>query len=334
MLVKRFGFAKTNVDLFLDENATRKSIYQTFLRYADATKVGQDDRIMIFFAGHGYTVKARRGEIGYLVPFDGDIDDLSTLIRWDNLTRNADLVQAKHMLFLMDACYGGLALARAPKPGSGRFLHDMLQRYTRQVLTAGKGDELVSDSGGTRHGHSIFTSYLLDGIEGAAVPAGGILTGSGLMAYVYDKVGSDPQSRQTPHYGFFDGDGDFIFDARNSETISKVSLRRDPCRMRAANASSILWNPSAKSARIFRSRTASVVNNSTELRCKSGIVCAGLVMPTVNLTRILSEAVGIRRGIRMSSVGIRMSSVSTSVSSTIDPANVPTVGSIILCISM
>src|SRR6516162_4430985 len=77
------------------------------------------------------------------------------------------------------------------------------------------------------------------------------------------------------------------------------------------------------------------VNNSTDLRCKSGIVCAGLVMPTVNLTRILSEAGGISSvGIRMSSVGIWISIVSTSVSSTIDPANVPTVGSIILCISM
>ena len=32
------------------------------------------------------------------------------------------------------------------------------------------------------------------------------------MAYVYDKVGSDTQSRQTPHFGFIDGDGDFIFD--------------------------------------------------------------------------------------------------------------------------
>jgi len=31
------------------------------------------------------------------------------------------------------------------------------------------------------------------------------------MAYVYDKVGTDPYSKQTPHYGSFDGDGDFIF---------------------------------------------------------------------------------------------------------------------------
>ena len=81
------------------------------------------------------------------------------------------------------------------------------------------------------------------------------------------------------------------------------------------------------------------VDDSTDLRCKSGIVCAGLVMPTVNLTRILSEAggkssVGGRIGGRISSVGGRISSVGTSVSSTIDPANVPTVGSIILCMSM
>ena len=60
-------------------------------------------------------------------------------------------------------------------------------------------------------------------------------------------------------------------------------------------------------------------------------------MPTVNLTGILSEAGRIsseagRSGGRISSVGGRISSVGTSVGSTIDPANVPTGGSIILCI--
>ena len=62
-------------------------------------------------------------------------------------------------------------------------------------------------------------------------------------------------------------------------------------------------------------------------------------MPTVNLTGILSEAGRIsseagRSGGRISSVGGRISSVGTSVGSTIDPANVPTGGSIMLCISM
>jgi uncharacterized caspase-like protein len=210
-LVERFGFPKTNVKLLLDTKATRKSILQTFLGYAK--NVGIDDRILVFFAGHGHTESGRRGETGFLVPVDGKMDDLASLIRWDELTRNADLVPAKHVLFLMDACYGGLALTRTSiQPGGMRFLKDMLQRYSRQVLTAGKADEVVSDGGGKRAGHSIFTSHLLDGMEGAAAPGGGTITGYGLMAYVYDRVGSDPQSRQTPHFGFFDGDGDFIFD--------------------------------------------------------------------------------------------------------------------------
>ena len=60
-----------------------------------------------------------------------------------------------------------------------------------------------------------------------------------------------------------------------------------------------------------------------------------------NLTGILSEAgrisseAGRSRGrIGVSSVGGRISSVGPSVGSTIDPANVPTGGSIILCISV
>jgi hypothetical protein len=113
----------------------------------------------------------------------------------------------------MDACYGGLAITRTLSPGSGRFLKDMLQRYSRQVLTAGKADETVADSGGPRPGHSIFTGHLLDALDGRAATAEGIVSANGVMAYIYDRVSTDHHSRQTPHFGFFDGDGDFIFTA-------------------------------------------------------------------------------------------------------------------------
>lgn len=213
IIERKFAFPKDNVQVLLDSKATRENIMKEFLLLADSCKVGPDDRILIFFAGHGHTVSGRRGETGFLVPVDGKADELATLIRWDELTRNADLIPAKHILFLMDACYGGLALTRKTiPPGSMRFLKDMLQRYSRQVLTAGKADEVVSDAGGTRPGHSIFTSHLLDGLDGAASATGAPVTGHGLMAYVYERVGGDPHSHQTPHFGFIDGDGDFIFD--------------------------------------------------------------------------------------------------------------------------
>ncbi|MGO4512475.1 caspase domain-containing protein [Bradyrhizobium sp. 2TAF36] len=212
-LVDKFGFPVNNVRVLLDAEATRENILREYLTWTDSARIGPDDRMVVFFAGHGHTATGRRGEIGYLVPVDGDVSDLSTLVRWDELTRNSDLIAGKHMLFLMDACYGGLALTRSTiPPGGMRFLKDMLQRYSRQVLTAGKPNEVVSDAGGTRPGHSIFTSYLLDGLDGGASVNGVPVTGHGLMAYVYDKVAGDPRSYQTPHFGFLDGDGDFIFD--------------------------------------------------------------------------------------------------------------------------
>jgi hypothetical protein len=113
----------------------------------------------------------------------------------------------------MDACYGGLAVTRSVGPGSSRFLKDMLQRYSRQVITAGKADETVSDSGGPLPEHSIFTGHLLDGLLGKAASLDGTITANGIMSYVYDKVSKDTDSYQTPHFGFLRGDGDFIFAA-------------------------------------------------------------------------------------------------------------------------
>jgi hypothetical protein len=111
---------------------------------------------------------------------------------------------------IIDACYSGLAMQRTAQPTGKRFLSDMLQRYSRQVVTAGKADETVADGGGPQGENSIFTVYLLKGLSGEATSEDGILTSSRLMQFVYEKVGRDSRSKQTPAYGHIDGDGDFI----------------------------------------------------------------------------------------------------------------------------
>lgn len=210
ILMKELAFPEANIRLLTDGQATRSAIIQAFLAFAwPGTDV--NDRLLVFFAGHGHTIPSYKGEVGYLVPCDGDVQDLSTLVRWDELTRNTDLIKAKHVLFLMDACYGGLAIKRALQPGSMRFIKDMLMRPARQVLTAGKADEVVADLGGPLPGHSIFTGHLLEALSGKAAGSDGILTANGVMAYVYHEVGNDPVSEQTPHFGYLDGEGDLIF---------------------------------------------------------------------------------------------------------------------------
>src|SRR5581483_3633822 len=219
-VLKTFGFQDHNVTLLINERATRDEVFSAFMRFTHEP-VGNDDRIIVFFAGHGCTRSGRRGEVGFLVPVDGNPNDLKTLIRWEELTGNADLIRAKHLLFLMDACYGGLAVQRHTPPGSARFLKDMLQRYARQVLTAGKADEPVADSGGPRPNHSIFTGHLLNALDGMAADSNGIISANAVMAYVYDHVAKDPHSRQSPHFGFLEGDGDFIFTATGLDHVRK-----------------------------------------------------------------------------------------------------------------
>ncbi len=212
ILQSQFEFTAENVTLLTDGDATKERITSSFLAFT-RDSLSCDDRIVIFFAGHGHTRTGLRGEIGYLVPVDGSPDDLATLIRWDELTRNADLIPAKHVFFLMDACYGGLAIKRNLPPGSTRFLKDMLRRYSRQVLTAGKPDEPVADLGGPLPNHSIFTGHLLEALGGKAADPNGIITANQVMSYVYEHVAKDGYSQQSPHFGFLDGDGDFIFSA-------------------------------------------------------------------------------------------------------------------------
>lgn len=209
VLIENLSFEKENIVCLVDQEAIKKKILSAFMRYSE-DDIEIDDRLFVFFAGHGHTISGNRGETGFLVPHDADINDLSTLIRWDDFTRNSELIRAKHIFFVMDACYSGLILTRNTQPGSARFLNDMLRRYSRQVLTAGKADEPVADSGGPLPSHSIFTGHLIEGIKGKAEPNDGLLTASGLMAYVYNKVATDKNSKQTPHYGHFEGDGDFI----------------------------------------------------------------------------------------------------------------------------
>ncbi|MDP1714789.1 MAG: caspase family protein [Anaerolineales bacterium] len=212
ILQDRFSFPNENITLLFDKDASRNKILKEFMSFT-SDAINENDRIFIFFAGHGFTTKSRRSDVGFLVPQDGSTDELGSLIRWDELTRNADLIPAKHILFVMDACYGGTAITRALQPGAMRFLKDMLLRPSRQVITAGKADELVADLGGPRPNHSVFTGHFLDALDGNAADTYGVITANGVMNYVYQKVAQDRDSYQTPHFGYLDGDGDFIFSA-------------------------------------------------------------------------------------------------------------------------
>ena len=207
-LIGKYGFPADHVLFFKDGEATRAALLGAL--NGPLAQARRDDRILVYFAGHGATRKLSSGrDLGYLIPADSDPATFaSDALPMTDLQTVAEGLQAKHVLFLMDACYSGLGLTRG---GSDAFLRENSRRLARQMLTAGGADQAVADDG--PGGHSAFTWTLLQGLEGRADLNGdGVITATELAAFVAPAVSAI--SRQTPAFGSLPGSegGEFVFE--------------------------------------------------------------------------------------------------------------------------
>ncbi len=210
-LVNRFGFASDKVLTLSNGEATRNNIMALFHDKLAHAQLKKDDRVFVFFAGHGATRKLSSGRnLGYIIPVDSDPEQLTfDAIPMTDLQNIAESLNAKHVLFVMDACYSGLGLTRGG--GSSNFLRENAKRMGRQMLTAGGADQMVADGG--PNGHSIFTWTLLQALSGKADLNGdGMITATELAAYIAPAVSS--VSQQTPAFGSLPGSegGEFVFE--------------------------------------------------------------------------------------------------------------------------
>ena len=110
LLINDYGFPRNNVYLLLNQEATQNNIKKQLDALVRSSK--ENDRVVFYFAGHGETetLGLEGTDMGFLLPVEGKKENLYlTSIPMDELKRIALRSKAKHMLFLVDACYGGLA---------------------------------------------------------------------------------------------------------------------------------------------------------------------------------------------------------------------------------
>jgi uncharacterized caspase-like protein len=206
--LKALGFETKTL---IDHNATRSNIVR-ILGDELPRKVEKDDRVVIFFAGHGQTEEWADGsQMGYIIPVDADTRDLfSTAISMDQVRTFSKRLRAKHVLYLMDSCYSGLGLSRSGTlpPSDRDYLHKITTRKAHQMLTAGGKGEQAREEGA----HGLFTKYLLEALDGQADrDEKGYITFSDLASYVKPKVSREAGNSQIPQYGNIDGEGEFVF---------------------------------------------------------------------------------------------------------------------------
>jgi hypothetical protein len=200
-----------------DDQATRENILKAFDRLMDAKRVSRDDRVFVFFAGHGVTRVVGGKEKGYIMPVDGVMEKFaSTAISTDQLHEFQEAIPAKHLFYVMDACYSGTIFTRGIGLRSEMFttraeaISKFTSRKARIAITAGSKDEQVVDL--SDQGISVFTFYFLKALDGDAdVDRDGIVTSSELADYVAKNVRF--RAPQNPQYGRLPGDedGEFIF---------------------------------------------------------------------------------------------------------------------------
>ena len=200
-----------HIHTLTDEQATRKNILRKLDIISKAVDV--NSRVIFYFAGHGGTEDLPGGrERGYLVPVDADAYDWQgTMLPMDWLNHNIRQIKAKHIFLAFDSCYSGLGLSRSIKRHPNQdsaYIQKMMRSRSIQILTAGSRSEQAIEA----RGHGLFTDHLLAALSGAAdINSDGYITATEIYATVRPSITQQSYSRQTPQFGYIEGNGDIVF---------------------------------------------------------------------------------------------------------------------------
>lgn len=161
VLETMYGF---QVELLLD--ADRFSIMQSINALHE--KLGENDNLLIYYAGHGNLVDLGERSTGYWLPVNADPPPNDSFwVPNEFVTNHLGRINAKRVLVVADSCYGGL-LSNSPghlffgesaQRNQLEYIRYKLPRRSRLLLSSG-GDKPVIDSGG--EGHSVFARELIN----------------------------------------------------------------------------------------------------------------------------------------------------------------------------
>jgi len=133
VLTAKYNFSPENMDTLV--NATRANILETIIKKANA--MGENDNLFIFYAGHGEMItNPDKSEEGFLVPQDASVGMVSSYISSEDLLRTIKYSNAKHILFVVDACFSGTLFRDLPKDAPA----DVTETYndkSRKYLSSG-----------------------------------------------------------------------------------------------------------------------------------------------------------------------------------------------------
>ncbi len=237
VLVDSYGFSADSVTVLLDEKATNLAIREELARLSDPAIMQQVDRVLIYYSGHGHTVKMPSGgELSFLVPYGVDVDRdhlsnpakfIASAIDMREVWRLLAPCPARHVLVIADVCFSGaMATTRsAESAGSDSVIAEWLRRPARQVITAGASDQVSVEI--AELGHGVFTSKLLEELKARAISSENVFSARNLHDALSRSVANATSGSQTPQFSSIGTEGEFMFRSaiRDQESGATPGLR-------------------------------------------------------------------------------------------------------------
>jgi len=214
------------------ENLTSLDFDSRIKKFIDDYGFEPNNRILIYYAGHGHTLKSSGDgrELGYVVPVDAPDPSKDErgfrrkAISMDIVQTYAKQIQAKHAMFIFDSCFSGKLVSRNAiviPP----IIEESVAFPVRQFITAGAANQPVPDE-------SIFRRSFVRGLEGEADRnRDGYITGTELADFLKEKVTNYSNRAQTPQYGKINDveldKGDFVFVVGKNQTVPTTTAQNE-----------------------------------------------------------------------------------------------------------
>ncbi|PWC44928.1 hypothetical protein TSO221_16645 [Azospirillum sp. TSO22-1] len=195
-------------------NPTKEQIIETMR--ALGREIGEQDQVMLYYAGHGYEVQETG--TGYWLPADADADNPKNWVSNNDMARFLNRMPAKQILVVSDSCYSG-AFTREQKvdPGVARTAPEQLLGRRSVMAMSSGGDEPVADG----ETNSPFASSMITRVRQLPSDSGGYE----LFTQVRDDVTAEVP--QTPQYGVikaagYDEGGDYLLNVKGPQRTAGV----------------------------------------------------------------------------------------------------------------
>jgi uncharacterized protein (TIGR02145 family) len=194
-------------EFLFDDKATREGILDFFQNL----KTQEDDKVLIYFAGHGH-LDAKRG--GYWIPKNGNPKRLHSLIKSSTIRDEMASITARHVLLISDSCFSGDLLVKSRSSAIPPSIENMERQKSRWVFTSGRQQETVLD--GPPGSNSPFAQTLLKVLKDNQEKAVNIVRlADEVKRQISFKYAQEPQCKEL-YQGNHEG-GEYVFWLRQTD---------------------------------------------------------------------------------------------------------------------